>query len=268
LAWKYKDYNPQEELERFKKHPFIKRLIEEGEVVSAGAKMIPEGGYFSLPKLGCEGALLLGDAAGFVNISRFKGIHLAIATGMAAADAVTKQFQKSSSTPIVPLYRKKLKNYKVMREMFFGRNFRQVFAQPFGAWLGAPLSIIQGLIPFKLYFPSDRKSTQEISINRNGQFRFKREDLVYLARVKHKEDELSHINIKEPDLCLQCKEQYDGSCCFFCPGKVYTWDDEKNDLIVSPSNCLHDRSCVVKCPFDNIDWRDPENGEGPFYSNM
>ncbi len=78
--------NVHERLQELKTHPFFREYLEGGELVSYGAKAIPEGGYWAIPRLAVDGALLLGDAAGLVNALRLKGIHLAIESGMAAAE--------------------------------------------------------------------------------------------------------------------------------------------------------------------------------------
>jgi len=74
--------DPQHELQRLKKHPWIRSLLADGEIIAYGAKSLPEGGWYSLPKLTVDGAMLIGDSAGFINGQRLKGIHLAMKSGM------------------------------------------------------------------------------------------------------------------------------------------------------------------------------------------
>lgn len=81
-------------MQRFKLHPFVRRILEGGEVVRCGAKTIPEGGLFSQPRLDHEGALLVGDSASFCNGARLKGVHMAIKSGMIAAEALLAAHEK------------------------------------------------------------------------------------------------------------------------------------------------------------------------------
>src|SRR5215467_6059795 len=79
--------DPHERFQQFKTHPYIKSILDGGTLHSYGAKTIPEGGYWALPQYYFNGGLIIGDAAGFLNAMRLKGIHLAFKTGQLAAEA-------------------------------------------------------------------------------------------------------------------------------------------------------------------------------------
>jgi electron-transferring-flavoprotein dehydrogenase len=264
LDWSYRDLNPQREMELFKRHPFIAALLKEGEVVATGVKTVPEGGYYSLPKLALDGGLLAGDAAGFVNMRKIKGIHYAIWSGIAAADTLANALEKDDfSEAALQSYREALEP-RVLRPMRSARNYRQCFR--LGLYLGAPLSTIQHLLPFRIKTDPDYATTRRDKQLARPEIGLDKATFVSLSGANHREDEPSHILIKDPDLCLKCTEEYGNPCTQLCPGEVYRMGE--GGLILSPSNCMHDGSCAVKCPYQNIEWTVPEGGEGPRYRKM
>lgn len=265
LDWSYRDLNPQREMELLKRHPFIAELLKDGEVVATGVKTVPEGGYFSLPKLVLNGGLLAGDAAGFVNMRKIKGIHYAIRSGIAAADTLMEAIEKDdfSEEGLMP-YRRALDPH-VLRPMRSARNYRQCFK--LGLYLGTPLSVIQHLLPFGLKIEPDHERTRrDKHLDRRDGVGMDKPTFVSLSGANHREDEPSHILIKDPKLCLKCSDEYGNPCTQLCPGEVYRMGE--GELILSPSNCMHDGSCVVKCPYQNVEWTVPEGGEGPRYKKM
>ncbi len=80
-------FDPHLTFQRFKQHPFVAALLEGGKLVRYGAKALPEGGWHTIPRVHTDGALIAGDAGGFLNSMRLKGVHLAMRTGMHAAEA-------------------------------------------------------------------------------------------------------------------------------------------------------------------------------------
>lgn len=265
LDWKYQDLDPQQELEQYKSHKFISRFIEGGEVISCGAKTLPEGGYYSIPELVTDGALIVGDAAGFTNTEKLKGLHYAIRSGIYAADTIFEAILANDfSKTKLQRYRQLLKN-KVFDELYKARNFRQSFKS--GIYFGIPLAIIQNLIPFRLKLREDYPGMKRgIKLNRKY-IGLDKTSFVNLSSTKHKEDEWPHVRLKDTDICLKCcTEEYGNPCVYFCPGGVYSMIDK--ETVLTPSNCLHDCLCVAKCPYQNIEWDPPEGGEGPRYKNM
>ncbi len=148
--WKYCDFNVQDALTNFKNHRFVKQFIEGGTVVEAGAKMIPEGGYYAIPRdpetgsIGKGNVMILGDGAGFVNMLKIKGLHNAIDSGMQAAKAIEQSMDDPDTA--AQRYTELIDQSNVSKEMRPARNYRQTVAK-FGPLFGLPLSVLGGLLP-------------------------------------------------------------------------------------------------------------------------
>ena len=266
LDWKYQDLDPQQELELLKTHPYVRNLLKDGQVTASGVKTIPEGGHYALPELFADRGLLLGDAAGFVNMKKIKGVHYAIRSGVCAADAIFEAIRKQDfSKETLRQYRNNLEERNILAEIRSARNFRQAFK--FGLYVGAPLSVLQSLIPGRLGMHEDHEAMRSgAKIEREAATGMDKAQFVSYSGATHREDEPSHIRIKDADVCVECSKTYGNPCVYFCPGEVYRMKDE--ELILSPSNCLHDGSCEVKCPLQNVIWTPPEGGEGPRFKRM
>jgi electron-transferring-flavoprotein dehydrogenase len=268
--WKYCDFNPQDALTNFKNHRFVREFIEGGIVVEAGAKMIPEGGYYAIPRepgtgnIGKANVMILGDSAGFVNMLKIKGLHNAINSGIQAAKAIAQTLDKPESAASV--YTELIEKSEIGREMKSARNFRQTVAK-FGPLQGMPLSILGGLLPqFEI-----EKDYQAMTIARyrlKPDKNFDKDTFTAMAATEHREEQPSHLTILDADICrTKCTPSFDSPCITFCPAGVY---ESIHDQVKSanPSNCLHCKTCQRKCPFDNIRWTVPEGGGGPRYQRM
>jgi len=265
LDFPYADLNPQQELELLKAHPFIARTLRGSQVIATGAKTIPEGGYFSMPTSAAPGALLVGDSGGFVDVSRFKGIHLAIRSGIAAAVSSLELLSRGGSENRV--YRKELKRSGILQELFRARNFRQAFAPPRTLFPAAIMSLYQHRLKKRYPLAPDREGGSGFRPRKRKGTPFGRDRFTALSGTTHREDQPSHIRIRNPELCARCLGEKGAPCLFFCPGQVYE-KGSNGKIELSPSNCLHDCSCVARCPFNNIEWNVPEGGEGPDYMDM
>ncbi len=266
LDWRYGDLNPQREFEVFRAHPFIAKLLADSVTIATGAKTIPEGGYYALGRLSADGALLVGDAAGFVNMEKIKGIHYAIEAGICAADTIADAHAAGDfrDTTLSSL-RGRLEERGVLRELHHARNYRQSFR--WGLYAGAPLSLVQSLIPLRLGMEEDHRATKRgARLGRTEPGRMDGATFVGLTGSHHREDELSHVTVVDPSLCATCGEEFAHACTNFCPGQVYRWGGDR--IVLSPSNCLHCMTCTVKCPAQNIRWMPPEGGEGPRFKQM
>lgn len=269
LDWKYHDFNPQEALHLFKQHAFARQFIEGGKVIEAGAKMIPEGGWRALPRdkdgsFGRSNVIILGDAAGLVNMIKIKGIHNALQSGHIAAQVLAENTGGPGMT--ARAYTEKLSRSTVETEMRSASKFRQLIAA-LEPTLGYPLSFAAGVLPnFKVDI--DFRSMKPVSFPFRTSARFDKATFTALAGTHHREGQPSHLTILNRDICdNQCKPRFDAPCITFCPAGVYEdvhgWVKPAN-----PSNCLHCKTCQRKCPFDNIRWTVPEGGGGPRYDNM
>ncbi len=267
LDWRYCDLNPQKELQIFKAHKYINRLIEGAEVVAYGAKTIPEGGYYAMPKPFTDGALLVGDAAGLTDVRKQKGLHNAIKSGMLAAEAAFAAIKEGDySEKTLQKYEHLLNNSSVIKDLYKARNYRQIFnsAGRLGIHAGAPLSLVQHWIPFRLKTNKDHHNLEKSCLNRKHGAELDRLTGVSLSGTDHREDAPPHVKITDSLKCKLCLEKFGCQPCnYFCPGEGYKTEGEK--ILLSPSNCLHCQTCRVKCPFQVIKWELPEGGSGPKY---
>ena len=270
LDWRYCDLNPQRELQLFKSHSLVKRLIKGGEVVSYGAKALPAGGFYAMSKLTTDGAIIIGDAAGLTSVRKLKGLHYAILSGMIAAEAIFKAILAGDySRHTLQIYNDLLYESVVMADIRVARNFRQVFAKAgrVGLYLGAPLSLLQQYFPFRLGTKKDYEGMSRARLNRAYSGGIDRLTGVNLSGTHHREDEPSHITFSDSGKCASCGEEFGCHPCeYFCPAEVYKFEKER--LILSPSNCVHCQTCRIKCPHQVIEWRVPEGGDGPRYKAM
>lgn len=269
LDWRYCDLNLQQELQVFKSHKFISKLLEGGEVIAYGAKTLPEGGYYSVPELVANGAVVIGDAAGLTNVRKLKGLHYAIKSGIEAAEAIFSAIESNSvSKQDLKKYEDRLNGSFVIRDLRQARNYRQVFAKTgrLGIYLGAPLTFIQNWLP-RLGTKPDYEGMTRARMGRQYSGGIDRLTDVSFSGTHHREEEPSHIAFLNPQQCESCEAKFGCHPCeYFCPGEVYKAEDHK--IMLSPSNCLHCQTCRVKCPQQNIKWEVPEGGDGPKYKLM
>ena len=275
--WKYYNFNPQKALENFKHHAFIQRFIEGGEIIEAGAKMIPEGGYYAVSRyiqlstdgkitstVGDKNVMIVGDSAGFVNMHKIKGLHNAIESGSLTGKASIQCINDPNKAAEV--YTAMLERNSVMDEMQSARNFRAIIAK-FGSTLGFPLSIVGKYLP-KFNIERDYNAMTPAKFKYDIPGKFDKTTFVALAGTKHREDQPSHLSILDQNYCInKCDPLFDRACITFCPAGVYE-QVGSNTLPANPSNCIHCKTCQRKCPFDNIRWTVPEGGGGPRYKHM
>ena len=270
LDWRYCDLDPQRELQLFKSHSLVKKFLDGGEVVSYGAKVFPVGGFYSIPKLATDGAIIIGDAAGLINTRKLKGLHYAIRSGMTAAEAIFKAISAGDySRHTLQTHEDLLYESVVISDIRAARNYRQVFAKAgrAGLYLGVPLSLIQQYFPFRLETKKDHEGMSRARLNRAYSGGIDRLTAVNLSNTRHREDEPSHITFSDSEKCTGCGEEFGYHPCeYFCPAEVYKFEKER--LIPSPSNCVHCQTCRIKCPHQVIEWQVPEGGDGPRYKMM
>jgi electron-transferring-flavoprotein dehydrogenase len=270
LDWKYRNFNAQDALVRFKEHSFVKPFIEGGTVVEAGAKMIPEGGYYAIPRdaetqsIGKGNVMILGDSAGFVNMYKIKGLHNAIDSGIQAAKAIT--ITENNPVKAAVEYTTLINGSNVAKEMEGAKNSRHPIAK-FGPLQGMPLSVLGSWLP-KFEVEPDYEMMRAAPYRLKPHQNFDKDTFTAVAATEHREEQPSHLHIVDPTICeTKCTPIYGSPCITFCPAGVYeTIHDEVK--AANPSNCLHCKTCQRKCPFDNIRWVAPEGGGGPRYKRM
>jgi len=276
--------DPHERFQEFKTHPYIRSILEGGTLYSYGAKTIPEGGYWALPQYYFNGGMIIGDAAGFLNAMRLKGIHLAFKTGMLAAQAAHEAIEANDTSA------KKLKRFEelvegswVKKELWKVRNFHQAFEHGFIAgMLHTGLQMATGgrglhnryrnrpghtrMRPLKEYYDGKLPPPAESKFDRK--LTFDKLTDVYNSGTAHDEDQPCHLHILQPDICHpRCTNEYGNPCQYFCPAAVYEMVENGKGphLQINFSNCVHCKTCDIMDPYEVIDWVTPEGGGGPGY---
>lgn len=284
--------DPHRELQKLKTHPFIADMIKGGKVLAYGGKTLPAGGWYSMPKLYGHGFMVCGDSASMVDVQKLKGIHLAMKSGMMAAEtAFQAVLKQDSSAAVLKGYEDKVFNSYVKSELFRVRNFHQTLSK--GVFASLPLLAIQeitggrGLVD-NMKVHVDAKTTEKVKdiwgtedgLNlpenklpaTDGTLMFDKLGSVYLTGTTHDEDSPNHLLLQNGDICRTvCQPQYKSPCTLFCPASVYEMlpskiEAGKLDLQINYTNCIHCKTCDIKCPFENIEWTVPEGGGGPKYT--
>ncbi len=284
--------DPHRELQKLKTHPFIAAMIKGGKVVAYGGKTLPAGGWYSMPKLYGDGFMVCGDTASMVDVQKLKGIHLAMKSGMLAAEvALAAIIKQDSSSAVLMQYEKKVYDSYVKNELYRVRNFHQTLSK--GVFASLPLIAIQeitggrGLFDNMKVHSTDAKATEKVRDvwgaegleapeNRlpkpDGVLMFDKLSSVYLTGTSHDEDSPNHLELQNGDICRTvCEPEYKSPCTVFCPASVYEMVPAKShpnqyDLQINYTNCIHCQTCDIKCPFENINWTVPEGGGGPKYT--
>ena len=272
--------------QQFKTHPWLRKLLDGGQMVRYGAKTIPEGGYFAIPETAMDGALIVGDAAGFLNSQRLKGIHLAMKTGMLAAETVFEALlQGDYSKATLGNFEERWRASWVRDELWKVRNYHQGFEH--GFWSGtlhAALQLVTGGRGVRARYPSrpgharmkplaEFDSRPIKTLKPDGRLTFDKLSDVYHSATHHEEDQPPHLVIADYDICNhRCTREYGNPCQHFCPAAVYEMEDNPDGsgkhLKLNPSNCVHCKTCDIADPYQIITWACPEGGGGPHYEGM
>lgn len=273
----------------WKTTPFVSKFLNGGKLLEYGAKTLPEGGYYAIPKLFTDHALLVGDSAGLVAMPALKGIHLAVASGMAAAKAAAEAFARNSFTEeVLSLYETEMKK-SVYPEMYPVRNFRQGFSKGmFNGSIHFGAQLITGGAGFagRLKSKPDRLTTKTLADFRGKPFRerfrsklefdkvltFDKATDVFYSGVHHDEHQVVHVRINNPETFQAVNiKKYGAPEQFFCSSEVYELHTDKNgnqELRIHAENCMHCRTCDIKSPADGITWSVPNGGNGPEFQYM
>lgn len=284
--------DPHYNFQKFKQHPWIKELLRGGKLMGYGAKTIPEGGWFSMPKLYADGLLLAGDSAAFLNSQRLKGIHLAMKSGMLAAETIFHALKKDdTSAATLKLYKEAVDASWIKTELWEVRNFHQAFesglipgmlqvgAQFFSGGRGFKAKILSPethshMRKVKELGLKDRDAVLESRAKEfDRETTFDKLSDVYKSKTLHEEDQPVHLHVADTEICrTKCREEYGNPCQFFCPAAVYEMvaDEERGGvkLQINASNCVHCKTCDIMDPYKIITWVPPEGGGGPEYTDL
>ncbi|MDR3504595.1 MAG: electron transfer flavoprotein-ubiquinone oxidoreductase [Legionella sp.] len=282
LDYKNPWLSPFSEFQRFKTHPMVSSLLAGGERISYGARALNEGGWQSLPKLTFPGGALLGDAAGFLNVPKIKGIHMAMKSGMLAAEACFDALKQTETAPIeLTSYPEKVKSSWLEQELYSVRNIRPGFkCGLIPGLINAAFEtyITNGKSPWTLANHADYKSlklakkAKKIDYPKpDNVLTFDRLSSVFLSGTFHEEDQPCHLELKKPQLAIDVNlKKYASPESRYCPAGVYEIVEYEDGprLQINAQNCIHCKTCDIKDPRQNIVWHAPEGGGGPNYSGM
>jgi len=271
--------SPFEAFQQLKHHPIVKPLLEGGQIVSAGARAIVEGGWQSLPNCEMPGAMLIGDAAGLLNVPKIKGTHQAIRSGMLAAEHIVATGRPAG-------WDAKLRASAIAAELKKVRNIRPGFHH--GLWLGLANAgwetLTAGHSPWTLKNHADHTALKKVEDYTSPQRDYIERTLpprdrlaeVYFASTQHDEDQPVHLHVLDTSICAtRCAVEYKNPCTRFCPAGVYeivadsaAANGTGTRLQINAANCVHCKTCDIKDPYGIIDWVTPEGGSGPNYQNL
>jgi electron-transferring-flavoprotein dehydrogenase len=282
-------FDPHVAFNRLKRHPLVASVIQGGSLVRYGAKALPEGGWNTIPKLYMAGGLIAGDAGGFMNSMRLKGIHLAMRSGMLAAETAFEAVRSGdTSETALKHYEDRVNASPIRTELYPVRNVHQAFGYGLiaglmfsgltlvtgGRWIedlrGRPgyqrmktLAWYYGLdVP--VIRPSHVATVDRVTT-------FDKLTNVHYAGTAHDEDQPSHLIVQTEVCSSRCGPEYGHPCIRFCPANVYEIVRETGQpprLQINASNCVHCKTCDIMDPYQVITWVPPEGGGGPQYNGM
>jgi electron-transferring-flavoprotein dehydrogenase len=284
--------DPQHVLQTFKQHPFITKLLVGGKMIRYGAKSLPYGGWWSLPPLAGDGWMIIGDSAGFLNSARLKGIHLAIKSGMLAAETAFEALLNSDpSITTLRKFQQRVESSWIREELWPVRNFHQGFKNGMVAGMfntalqtvlnGGPHNRVpshdgyENLKPLAKLPPNGGPEAQLLGPAKgDGKLTFDKLTDLYHSGTKHEEDQPAHLLIHDTNICNdRCVKEFGSPCQNFCPANVYEMVDDSaapngKRISLNPANCVHCKTCDIQDPYQIITWVPPEGGGGPNYDGM
>ena len=290
LDYKNPMFDPHEAFQRFKSHPVVAGLLADGQMLRYGAKALPEGGWHALPRCHMDGGLIVGDASGFVNSLRLKGIHLAMRSGMYAAEVTYNAIRSNDySQAKLASFTTLVETGPIRSELYPVRNIHQSFNHGLlagvlfsglslltrGWWFRDPIPTVAGHQRIEPIDPSEREMVQTVQkprLERN--VTFDKLTNVHYSGTRHDENQPTHLLVTDTDICRsQCREEYGNPCTKFCPANVYEILDVSDGskgkrLQINASNCVHCKTCDIMDPYQIINWVPPEGGGGPNYEGM
>jgi electron-transferring-flavoprotein dehydrogenase len=279
---------PYGELQRFKTHPIIRDTFEGGRRIGYGARALTEGGWQSIPQLAFPGGVLVGCAAGFMNVPRIKGSHNAILSGIHAAEAAFAAIAAGRAHDSLDAYSQAVREGAIARDLRRVRNAKPMLSR-FGTVLGTALSgadmwantLLPGVgLGYTLRHGKPDHATlakarraQPIDYPKpDNVLTFDRLTNVAFSSTNHEEDQPLHLRVADTELQVDSEHDvYGGPSARYCPAGVYEWVEEQGRIprfVINAQNCVHCKTCDIKDPNQNINWVVPEGGGGPNYSGM
>ncbi len=282
--------SPFEEFQRWKTHPNIRYYLEgenEGlkpaKRLAYGARAITAGGLMALPKTVFAGGALVGCDAGFLNVSRIKGSHSAMKSGMLAAEATYDAVTSGRSHDELSAYPQSFEKSWLYQELNKSRNFKAWFK--YGLMVGTVMNGfeqfgLKGNMPWTIrrdkpdhaYLKPAAQCKPIDYPKPDGKLTFDRLSSVFISNVNHEENQPAHLTLRDASVPVAINlKEYAGPEARYCPAGVYEFvknDDGSDRLQINASNCVHCKTCDIKDPTQNIVWVTPEGGGGPNYAGM
>ena len=267
-----------QELQRWKHHPHIKPFLQGGKCLAYAARALNEGGWQAIPTMFFPGGMLVGCAAGLLNVPKIKGTHTAMMSGIYCADALVQSMVEGKVLDAGMRYEKVLKGSWVAKELKRCRNIRPGFYKGlvFGLCNAVWETVSFGLSPWTLALRKDHTQLKPKSAvvfvhypKPDGVLSFSKLESVRLTGTNHQEGQPCHLKLKNLEVPMQVNyPKYGGPEAFYCPAKVYEYVtiDGKTQLQINSQNCIHCKTCDIKDPTQNIVWVVPQGGDGPRYS--
>jgi electron-transferring-flavoprotein dehydrogenase len=281
--------SPFEEFQQWKTHPNIRYYLEndKGEVtakrVAYGARAITAGGIMSLPKTVFPGGALVGCDAGYLNVSRIKGSHAAIKTGMLAAEAAYDAVTSGRQHDELTAYPEAFDKSWLHTELNKARNFKSWFKKGLTVATlmnGFEQFALRGHIPWTLrrdkpdhaFLKPAAECKPIVYPKPDGKLTFDRLSSVFISNTNHEEQQPAHLTLKDASVPVNINlAKYAGPEARYCPAGVYEFvknEDNTDRLQINAQNCVHCKTCDIKDPTQNIVWVTPEGGGGPNYGAM
>jgi electron-transferring-flavoprotein dehydrogenase len=254
-------------LQTFKTHSLVRKILEGGERVAWGAKALPGGGYWSMPKLSMPGAVLVGDSGGMVDTMALKGVHHCIKSGMLAAESIYAAVKRGSSD--LSDYEQAIEQSSVGKELWEVRNARQPLQK--GLLVGGPLSGIQQITKGKLpgradwhrndSIPMFVGKTKDSYVKPDGKYTFDKLSSVFITGNATRDDAPNHIRVRK-----HVPREVAETWRWMCPAGVYEIPEDAPehgdvDVIVNYTNCVQCGAITAK----GGRLTTPEGGDGPLY---
>lgn len=272
-------FDSHQSLQVYKAHPRIRGFLQDGKLIRYGAKTIPIGGWWAMPKIHFKGGLLAGDSGGFFNPKRIKGVHGAIQSGLLAADAVYDALKcKDATETTLTQYTDSVRDSSLYPELWSARNHHQ--AMEHGLLRGIPHYLLQkasngrglyGRYPTVAGHKSYKRGVEPPEASHDEPVVHRKLDSLYYSGVRHEEDQPVHLRVENTALCVdRCSVEFGNPCTKFCPASVYEMigEGEQQRLKINAANCIHCKTCDIMDPYQNITWLVPEGGGGPRYESM
>ena len=288
----YRDplFDPHAAFQRYKLHPFIRQILEGGQMIRYGAKALPEGGWNTQPTLFFNGGVIVGDAANFVNSMRLKGIHLAMRSGMLAAEAAFDAVRAGDfSAARLRRYKTLVDDSAIKTELYPVRNVHQAFSKGLyaGSLFAGLAMVTRGRLVDDLpgeaghtrlqhladYYGIDKRDilTGSNAVPPDRKTIFDKVTNVHYSGAQHDEDQPAHLLVHTEVCHTICGDEFGHPCVRFCPANVYEMVDDGSGgrrLQINASNCVHCKTCDIMDPYGVITWVPPEGGGGPQYEGM